>query len=124
MNLPRKVARVPDVAGGMNETIQGQAVPWIIAAMFLMILAISAWHAPRKHLPEELFGEWHTTDPNYADRSFELDSVCIVFGTGPGMVSVGFIKDVKEIPDGNHTLYAVSYTVDNVPNEVSFYYDP
>jgi hypothetical protein len=123
MNRSRKVAQAPDIAEGVNKTIQGWAAP-LIAATFLAFLAISTWHAPRKHLPEELLGEWHTSDPSYADRTFELDSVCIVFGTGPGMVSVGFIKDVKEIPEGNHTLYTVSYIVDDLPNEVSFYYDP
>jgi hypothetical protein len=123
INLSRKAAQAPDIAVGVVKTIRGWAALWI-AAIFLAIMAISTRQAPRKHLPEELLGEWHTSDPSYADRTFELDSVCIAFGTGPGMVSVGLIKDVKEIPEGNHTLYTVSYVVDDSPNEVSFYYDP
>jgi hypothetical protein len=123
MNLFRKAARAPDTAEGMIKMIRGWASLWI-AVIFLAIMAISTRQAPTKHLPKELLGEWHTTDPSYADRTFELDSVCIAFGTGPGMVSVGLIEDVKEFPEGNRTLYTVSYTVDESPNEVSFYYGP
>jgi hypothetical protein len=122
MNLSRKAAQAPDIAQCKNKTIRGWAAPWI-AAIFLAIMAISTRQAPRKHLPVELLGKWHTTDPSYADRTFELDSVCITFGTGPGIVSVGLIKDVNEIPEGNRTLYTVSYIVDDSPNEVSFYYN-
>ena len=53
-----------------------------------------------------------------------MDHVCITFTIGEGTVSVGFIKDVKQITDGNRILYTVSYIVDDVPNEVSFFYDP
>jgi hypothetical protein len=97
---------------------------WAGAAVTLLVLlAAWTWHAPNKIVPPELVGEWHTTDPKYADRTFELDPVCISFTTGDGTVSVGFIKEVKEIPEGSRILYTISYTVDDEPNEVSFYYD-
>jgi hypothetical protein len=97
---------------------------WAGAAVTLLVLlAAWTWAAPNKLVPTELVGKWHTTDPKYADRTFELDPVCISFTTGDGTVSVGFIKGVKEVPDGNRILYTISYTVDDEPNEVSFYYD-
>ena len=68
-------------------------------------------------------GEWRTTDALYADRALILDQVCITFTTGEATLSVGFIKDVKQVSQGNRILYTVSYTVDDVPNQVSFYYD-
>ena len=94
-----------------------------VAATLLIFLAILNWRAPNKKVPTELVGEWHTTAPNYADRTFELDPVCISFTTGDGTISVGFIKEVKEVPEGSRILYTISYTVDDTPNEVSFYYD-
>jgi hypothetical protein len=97
---------------------------WAGAAVILLVLlAAWTWRAPNKLVPTELVGEWHTSDPNYADRTFELDPVCISFTTGDGTVSVGFIKEVKEVPEGSRILYTISYTVDDEPNEVSFYYD-
>jgi hypothetical protein len=99
-------------------------VLWAGAAATLLILLLAwGWPAPQKQVPQELVGEWHTTDPNYADRTFEIDSVCINFTTGGGTVSTGFIKEVKQVAQGNRTLYIISYTVDDTPNEVSFYFD-
>ncbi len=98
---------------------------WAGAAATLLILLVAwVWPTPNKQIPQELVGEWHTTDPIYADRSFEIDPVCITFTTGGGTVSTGFIKEVKEVPEGNRTLYTISYTLDDASNEVSFYYDP
>jgi hypothetical protein len=97
---------------------------WGAAAVTLLIF-LASWigRPPNRQVPKELVGEWHTTDPNYADRTFELDPVCITFTTGGDTVSVGFIKEVKEVQEGNRILYTISYTVDDAPNKVSFYYD-
>jgi hypothetical protein len=98
---------------------------WAAAgATLLILLAAWVWRAPRQRVPKELVGEWHTTDPKYADRTFELDNVCITFTTGGGTVSTGFIKEMKQVPEGSRILYTISYTLDDAPNEVSFYYDP
>jgi hypothetical protein len=110
----------------MTETTKSmKRTIWAGAAAIMLILLVAwVWRAPNKQIPKELVGEWHTTDPNYADRSFEIDTVCIIFTTGGGTVSTGFIKEVKEVPEGNRTLYTISYVVDDAPNEVSLYYDP
>jgi hypothetical protein len=109
----------------METTKSMKTTIWAGAAATLLIVLVGwAWRAPNKKIPNELVGEWHTTDPDYADRSFEIDSVCITFTTGGGTVSTGFIKEVKEAPEGSRMLYTISYIVDDAPNEVSFYYDP
>jgi hypothetical protein len=94
-----------------------------IAAILLILLAVWIWRAPSKKVPSELVGEWHTTDANYVDRAFGIDPVSISFTTGSGEVSTGFIKSVKEVSEGSRILYTITYTVDDKPNQVSFYYN-
>jgi hypothetical protein len=109
----------------METTKNMKRTIWAGTAAGLLVLLLAwVWRTPHKQVPQELVGEWHTTDPNYADRTFEIDSICINFTTGGGTVSTGFIKEVKEVPEGSRTLYTISYTVDDTPNQVSFYYDP
>jgi len=97
---------------------------WIsFAAVALIFLAFLMRPARHAAIPDELIGAWHTSDPNYADRSLEIDAVSINFGTGGGTVSTGFIKDVKAVSEGTKTRYTISYSVDNVPSEVTFYYE-
>ena len=113
-----QTAKMPEHA---NQSIHRWG-PAGIAVATLAILVIWTWRAPRKRVSGELVGKWHTTASAYADRTFELDNVCITFTTGEGTISVGFIQDLKEIPAALGTLYTVSYTVDGAPNVVSFYY--
>lgn len=114
--------------GGMRQALIDWA-PVEITIVFLTLLAVLTYQDPtHKRLPDALVGEWRTTDALYADRALILDQVCITFTTGQSKtgentLSVGFIKDVKQISQGNRTLYTVSYTVDDVPNQVTFYYD-
>ncbi len=98
---------------------------WVGAAVTLLVVLVAwTWRAPNKLVPADLVGEWRTTAPDYADRKFELDPATISFTTGDGTVSVGFIKEVKEVPEGNRILYTISYAVNDEPNAVSFYYAP
>jgi hypothetical protein len=53
----------------------------------------------------------------------EIDPVSINFGTGSGTVSIGFIKNVKASLDGDKRLYTITYSVDNVDDSVSFFYE-
>ena len=97
---------------------------WLGAVVVLLLLiSLFNWHAPEKHIPDELVGKWETTDPNYSDRWFDIDSVLIDFGTGGATVSTGFIKEVKAVSEGNRTRYTITYLEDRAPKEVSFYYD-
>lgn len=97
----------------------------LATAGIILTIAFASWiwRAPNKQIPPELIGEWHTIDPSYSDRWFEINSVCITFVTGTGSASTGFIEEVKAVPEGNRTLYTISYSIDGTGNEVSFYYE-
>ena len=74
-------------------------------------------------VPDELIGEWHTSNAIYSDRSFEIDPVSISFGTGGGTVTTGFIRKVNAVQQGARTLYTISYQTDESVNEVCLYYE-
>ena len=74
-------------------------------------------------VPDELIGEWHTSNAIYSDRSFEIDPVSISFGTGGGTVTTGFIRKVSVVQQGARTLYTISYQTDESVNKVYFYYE-
>ena len=74
-------------------------------------------------VPDELIGEWHSSNAIYSDRSFEIDPVAISFGTGGGTVTTGFIRKVSVVQQGARTLYTISYQTDESVNEVWLYYE-
>jgi hypothetical protein len=94
-------------------------------ALILVVLIGAAWYfAPASHLvPDELVGEWVSSDHRYDDRVFEIDPVSVNFGTPGAKVSVGFVKSVTAEQDGGRTLYTIAYVANNLPSQVSFYYD-
>ena len=89
----------------------------------LIIIASWIWRPANTLVPDDLVGEWHTSNANYSDRSFEIDPVSISFGTGAGTVTTGFIKGVSAVPQGARTLYTISYQTDESDRKVSFYYE-
>ena len=112
----------------MKETKQPIAsatrTTWIVIAGIaaLVLLAVTV-RTPKHRVPEELLGEWHTSDPNYSDRFFEITPASITFTTGGATGSTGMIKQVTTVPDGNRTLYTVLYELEGARNEVSFYFE-
>ena len=88
----------------------------------LIILAFSVWQSDAL-VPDELIGEWHTSNAIYSDRSFEIDPVSISFGTGGGTVTTGFIRKVSAVQEGARTLYTISYQTDESVLEACFYYE-
>jgi hypothetical protein len=94
-----------------------------LAGIFALILLVLSLRTPRHAVPEDLLGEWHTSDPNYSDRFFEITPVSISFTTGGATGSTGVIKEIKTVQDDNRTLYTVVYDLEGVRNEVSFYYE-
>ena len=94
-----------------------------VATTALIVLLSWVWQPADTRVPDDLLGEWHTSNANYSDRSFEIAPVSISFGTGGGTVTTGFIKKVSAVPQGARTLYTISYTTDETNYEVSFYYE-
>lgn len=95
----------------------------VIAGIAALVLLAFTVRTPKHRVPEELLGEWHTSDPNYSDRFFEITQVSISFTTGGATGSTGVIKQVTTVQDGNRTLYTVVYDLDGTRNEVSLYYE-
>jgi hypothetical protein len=93
--------------------------------LLLAVLILSAWYwapAPRM-VPDSLVGEWVSSDVRYDNRVFEIDPVSVNFGTPGANVSVGYIKSVTAEPDAGRTLYTIEYVANNLPSQISFYYD-
>lgn len=88
-----------------------------------IIFACWVWNPQPPQVPLELVGEWHTTDPLYADRALVIDGSTINFETGNGKVSVGFIDAVKFIQVDNRLLFTIKYSLNGASNNVSFYYE-
>jgi len=108
----------------VNGSKQIQAMIGYAVVVFAVLLGVCWYFTPStKGVPEDLIGEWHATDANYADRGLEIDSVSINFATGGGKVSVGIINQVKVKIEDGRMLYTISYTSDEAKNEVSFYYE-
>lgn len=108
-----------------NET-KNRNRKWKWAAALLGLLGIFAlWRNGQKnyHLPEELAGEWKSSDPKYADRSFELSQGYLSLGTGNGTATTGFIREVKVSQETGKTLYTIKYRDDEGMNQISLYYD-
>jgi hypothetical protein len=93
--------------------------------LILTILIVAAWiSAPASRtVPDRLVGEWVSSDPRYDDRVFEIDPVSVNFGTPGAKVTVGFIKSVDAESDGSRTLYTIEYVANNLPGQITFYYD-
>jgi hypothetical protein len=94
-----------------------------MAVVGILTLAAFLWSPRNGRMPDELLGEWRTTDPEYAGRELDIDQGSINFVTGNGQVSVGFIKEIKVDYQGDRKLYTISYATDGTPNQVSFYYE-
>jgi hypothetical protein len=94
----------------------------ILAFALLAVLALLYWNYKDRDIPEELIGEWHTTDPNYSDRYVSIGPTTISFTTGNGTVSTGVITVIKTVREASSTLYTIGYDLDGTPNALSFYY--
>ena len=102
---------------------RGKMMLAAVGTISLVTLASWVWQSGDTLVPDELIGEWHTSNAIYFDRSFEIDPVSIRFGTGGGTVTTGFIKKVRAVQKGARTLYTISYQTNESVNEVCLYYD-
>ena len=94
-----------------------------VVVAFLVLLTALYWHPSNKKVPEQLVGEWRTSNPKYFDRQLDISYASISFTTGERTVSTGFIKEIKTVQEGARTLYTVVYDLEGTPNELSFYYE-
>lgn len=62
-----------------------------------------------KHVPEELLGEWKTSDTRYAGCVFKFTNSKIIFKNGPSYINTNFINEIKTFHKKNITLYEIYY---------------
>jgi hypothetical protein len=91
--------------------------------VIVLVVAALIWGPSAHAVPDTLVGEWVSSDPRYDDRVFEIDPVSVNFGTPGAKVTVGFVKSVTAEQDGGKTLYTIQYVANNLPGQVTFYYD-
>ena len=104
---------------------KGRTKTAVLAAVAVASVLLTAiyWRPPNKIVPEQLVGEWRTSNSKYSDRQLDITYASISFTTGNGTVSTGFIKEIKTVQEGARTLYTVVYDLEGTPNELSFYYE-
>lgn len=83
----------------------------VLLVSVAMSMALPSLFAQRT-IPDELIGEWITSDPRYMDRGFKLSRTSIAFYAGEGgtEVLVHPIDRVETSPAENGTLYVVQYS--------------
>jgi hypothetical protein len=78
-------------------------------------------------VPEDLIGVWGTSDPTYADRTFEITKNEVIFQTGEQTFDTYSIKriEMEKTPGEEGTLYTINYiNTEGLKYEFSFYYNP
>ena len=60
-------------------------------------------------VPDELIGEWVTTEPRYQDCSFEIQKETIIFNKGTAHTDMNSIEEITKIPEKEKTLYHIYY---------------
>jgi hypothetical protein len=98
---------------------------WIVALVFVLLLMVKFLSDEALELPEELYGEWVTTNPKYADRFFELNRTLITIGIGENDFDSYSISKIEKTDLKKGALYTVIYHESpNSESKFSFYYDP
>ncbi|HBF42530.1 MAG TPA: hypothetical protein DDW42_02655 [Desulfobacteraceae bacterium] len=62
-----------------------------------------------KNVPEELLGEWKTSDTRYVGCVLEFTDSKIIFKNGSSYVNTNFINDIKEFHKKDIIIYEICY---------------
>ena len=96
--------------------------------VLIFFLALSAFQCGKNTtIPEDLIGVWKTMAPTYVDRSFEIKTDEVIFGTGEETFDTYPITKIKSEKDPREqgTLYTLYYkNIEGQEYGFSFYYDP
>ena len=99
-----------------------------LSLIIICLIGLSAFQCGgRGAVPEDLIGVWETTDPDYADRPFEIKTDEVIFGTGEESFDTYPITKIKieKDPVEQKTLYIICYkNIAGQEYKFSFYYDP
>jgi hypothetical protein len=94
--------------------------------IFTLLAAILGCQpATEKTIPDDLLGMWKTSEPEYADRFFELKKDEIIFATGENNTDTYSVASVEQAHDEEGILYNVHYlNLEGQQYTFSIYYAP
>ena len=99
----------------------------VFVLILLMIACFGSQCAQSPTVPENLIGMWGTSDPAYADRTFEITRNKIILQTGEKSFDTYTIKKIQmeKVPGGQTLLYIFHYkSKEGLKYKFSFYYNP
>ncbi len=100
----------------------------IILVAFITLAVFSANGCGEKGtIPDELIGEWQTTEPKYEGCYFEVTKLTVAFKPKDAEIYSNIITNVKgeEDPNEEHILYTIFYKDESGKiYQLSLYYYP
>ena len=88
----------------------------IILAIFITLAVFSANGCGEKAaIPDELIGEWQTSEPKYEGCNFEVTELTVAFKPKSAETYSNIITNVKreENPNEEHVLYTIFYKMES-----------
>jgi hypothetical protein len=99
----------------------------LIEVLIVFIIILGCESKKIAAVPENFIGVWGTSDPTYADRTFEITRNEIIFQTGEKTFNTYSIKSIEmeKVPGVESSLYTINYkNKEGLKYKFSFYYDP
>jgi hypothetical protein len=100
----------------------------LVGLLMFLIIILGCGSKKIAAVPEIFIGVWGTSDPTYADRTFEITRNEIIFQTGEKTFDTYSIKSIemeKGFPGVEHSLYTINYiNQEGLKYKFSFFYDP
>jgi hypothetical protein len=99
----------------------------LIEVLIVLIIILGCESKKIAAVPENLIGVWGTSNPTYADRTFEITKNEVIFQTGEQTFDTYSIKSIEmeKVPRGEDDLYTINYIdKEGEKFKLSFYYNP
>jgi hypothetical protein len=99
----------------------------LVTLLIFLIIILGCESKKIAAVPENLIGVWGTSDPTYADRTFEITRNEVIFQTGEQTFDTYSIKSIEmeKVPGEKNNLYTINY-IDKEGGKFKFffYYNP
>jgi hypothetical protein len=99
----------------------------LIEVLIVLIIILGCESKKIAAVPENFIGVWGTSDPTYADRTFEITRNEVIFQTGEQTFDTYSIKSIEmeKVPGEENNLYTINY-IDKEGGKFKlfFYYNP
>jgi hypothetical protein len=99
----------------------------LVGLLIFLIIILGCESKKIAAVPENFIGVWGTSDPTYADRTFEITRNEVIFQTGENTFNTYSIKSIEmeKVPGVESSLYTINY-IDKEGGKFKlfFYYNP